>query len=148
MGLLTEVQVPFHPSHQSYIRGVRSFKVRNNVACDLSFKQSISNEMVAWKEIKSSGLDILTWWELVVKPGIRNIAITRDKEIKQERRGQLNMLYIRQAYLVKKLQLNNLVSLLSDLHLTQALICEWLEVQSKQNEFAASDELVWGLGGE
>ena len=65
------------------------------------------------------------------------------------------MLYIRQAYLVKKLQLHNLVSLLSDLHLTQALICEWFEeegkriqVQSKQNEFAASDELVWGLGGE
>ena len=61
MGLLTEIKAPFNPSRQTFIFGVRSFKIRNNVACDPSFKKSIASEINKWNEIKkNSGLDILT----------------------------------------------------------------------------------------
>ena len=60
--------------------------------------------MLKWKEVRDCGLDILTWWELVVKPGIRRLAMERSREINYEKRGELNMLFIRQAYTVKKLK--------------------------------------------
>ena len=149
MGLLTEVSVPFKLSRQSYIRGVKSFKIRNNVASDLTFKKSVAVKMPVWREVKDCGLDVLTWWELVVKPGIRNLAKVREKEINEEKRGQLNMLYIRQAYLVRKLQHSNCSTILAQLQHTQALICDWFEreskriqVQSRKNEFDSSEATI------
>ena len=34
------------------------------------------------------------WWELVVKPGIKNIAITFTRIYNKSRYGELNMLYL------------------------------------------------------
>ena len=121
MGLLTEVDVPFHLQRADHSHGPRSFKIRNSVATDPFFKNSIANSMSVWKEIKESGLDSLTWWEIVVKPGIRKIALARSKEMVKERRGHLNMLFIRQAYIMKKLQANNCVTLHAELKVYQPL---------------------------
>ena len=43
-------------------------------------------------------------WEHMVKPGIKKLLIDRGKEMKQERIAALNLLMLRQAYLVRKLQ--------------------------------------------
>ena len=85
LGLLTEVKVPFSVRRQKYKFGPKTFKIRNNIACDSLFKQSVAEEMVNWKEVKNFGLDTLTWWELIVKPGLKRIAVERDREIKSER---------------------------------------------------------------
>ena len=43
-------------------------------------------------------------WELIVKPGVKKIAMDRSKEINKDKRGVLNLLLLRQAYLIKKIQ--------------------------------------------
>ena len=50
------------------------------------------------------GLNVLPWWEIVVKPGIKKLAIQRSKDINKEKKGELNLLLLRQSYLAKKLQ--------------------------------------------
>jgi hypothetical protein len=49
-------------------------------------------------------LDTLSWWELIVKPGTRKLLIERGKEMNRERNSLLNLLMLRQCYLVAKLQ--------------------------------------------
>ena len=61
-----------------------------------------------WRQLLSLDLDVLTWWELVVKPGIKRLAIKRGKEINKEKRGELNFYLLRQSYLARKLQLGDL----------------------------------------
>ena len=146
LGLLTEVNVPFSVKRQNYKYGPKTFKIRNNIASDLLFKQSVADEMIKWKEVKNFGLDTLTWWELIVKPGLKRVAMERDKEIKSERRGALNLLYIRQAYLVKKLHSDRSLTNYTELNHTQALICRWFEeesskiqIQTRRDEFAPSE---------
>ena len=60
--------------------------------------------MSEWKAVTNQGVDILIWWEKLVKPGIRKLAITRGKEMNRDRRGFLNLLLFRQAYLTSKVQ--------------------------------------------
>ena len=52
--------------------------------------------MSRWKEIKERGLDTLKWWDMVVKPGIKKLAIERSKEVAKDRCGALNILFLRQ----------------------------------------------------
>ena len=92
------------------------------------------------------GLDILTWWEIVVKPGILKIALERSRQVRTEKQGDLNILFIKQAYLVRKLRLERRVEILTALKTTQSLICKFYEEQSKQiqiqtrkDEFAPSE---------
>ena len=72
----------------------------------------------------------------------------RNKELVKEQRGELNLLLIQQAYLVKK-QKNSLadVSSLATLHSVQRKIGEWYEnrckkvqVQSQRDEFQLSEQ--------
>ena len=122
-GLLTEVTVPFKVSRQNSGGGCSRFKIKNEVACDHIFKASVATEMQKWKELRDSDLDILTWWELLVKPGIKRLAIDRAREIRYEKRGELNMLMIRQAYTVKKLKASSCVQLLTELKYIQSHLC-------------------------
>ena len=43
--------------------------------------------MKEWKEVRKFGVPVLTWWEVLVKPGIKKLAIERSKELNKERRG-------------------------------------------------------------
>ena len=55
--------------------------------------------MADWNEVKELGLEVMQWWEILVKPGIKKLAIKRSKEINQEKRGEINLLLLQQAYL-------------------------------------------------
>jgi len=55
-----------------------------------------------FQDVNSSGS--LMWWEKLVKPGIKKIALQRNREINKEKREKLNLLNIKQAYLTAKLQ--------------------------------------------
>ena len=46
----------------------------------------------------------MKWWEVVVKPGIKKLLVDRGREMTKEKQGVLNLLLIRQAYLVRKVQ--------------------------------------------
>ena len=84
-----------------------------------------------WHEVHELGLEILTWWELLVKPGIRKLALQRSKEINRERRGELNLLLLRQAYLTRSLQLGQLEKL-GEFRSVQLAIEQWYERESEK----------------
>ena len=37
--------------------------------------------MLCWDDIRKDGLPILSWWEMIVKPGLRKLDMERSKEI-------------------------------------------------------------------
>ena len=76
-------------------------------------------------------MDVLTWWELVVKPGIKRLAIHRGKEINRGKRGELNLLLLQQSYLARKLQLGDLRKL-SELRCVQIQIETWYKKESEK----------------
>ena len=70
------------------------------MAQDKEFQDGVRDAMLAWEDIRLEGLPTLTWWEMIVKPGIRKLAMTRSKEMNKEKREELNFLLIHQAYLL------------------------------------------------
>ena len=42
--------------------------------------------------LKSHGVPVLTWWEKMVKPGIKKLSINRSKELNKEKRSELTLL--------------------------------------------------------
>ena len=79
------------------------FKTKPEVIQDSLFKAMLKDNMAHWLEVKALGVPVLSWWEGLVKPGIKKLAINRSKEINKERRSELNLLLLRQGYLTKKL---------------------------------------------
>ena len=61
--------------------------------------------MLGWLNIKSFGLDVLVWWENIVKPGIKKLAQKRNREMSKQMKGELNLFRLRQIYLNRKLSL-------------------------------------------
>ena len=124
------------------------FKVGAEVIRDQVFKVQLAEYVKLWERVKdynteSSGL--LAWWETLVKPGIRKIALERSKEINKERKGVLNLLLIRQAYLTRKLQ-QGVTSMLGELKEVHVLIeawyqkeCEKVHHQTRINEFQTNE---------
>ena len=93
------------------------------------------------------GLDILTWWEEFVKPNIKRLLIQRGKEVARDRRGLLNYLLIRQAYLVRKVQkgyvqkLGELKTVQSEIQNWYAKECEKIKIKSKVDEINAAENV-------
>ena len=83
------------------------------------------------QEVKDRGLPVLDWWEIIVKPGIKKLAINRGKEIKDKERRELNMMQLKQAYFTRKLQEGE-SSKLGKLREIQSRILEKYEEQSKR----------------
>ena len=103
--------------------------------------------MNEWNDVKAHGVEVLIWWEKLVKPGIKKLAKTRGREMKKERRCQLNLLLVRQAYLTKKMQagLTNRLTELKQVHL---LIEAWYDqecakiaLQSRSDEIQQSEKI-------
>ena len=98
--------------------------------------------MKGWEEILDLGLEVLVWWDLVVKPGIRKLAIMRSKHLNKEKRGELNILLLRQAYLARKLQLGN-YRVLGELRGVQSEIERWYQKESEKVLIQSkSDEII------
>ena len=74
--------------------------------------------------------------------------MTRSKELNRDERGQLNLLLLRQAYLVRKLSSEaDSLQRLSELRTVQSLIqawysrqCEKVQIQSRCDEFQESEQ--------
>ena len=87
--------------------------------------------MEEWQQIKLAGLDTIFWWETVVKPGIKKLLIERSQEMNKERIYELNLLLIRQAYLVRKLH-NGDHHRIAELNLVSKLIVSWHKKEAEK----------------
>ena len=108
------------------------FKVRREVAEDQSFKERLQESMTSWLEVKALGLEVLPWWEIMVKPGIKKLAIQRSKEINQEKKEEINLLLLRQAYLTRKLVGYRSAQVLAELKTIQIQIEKWYQRESQK----------------
>ena len=86
-GLITEIKLSGPVTDVSIPRHVKKMNISNEVACDNIFKNRVARAFPVWEEIFKNGLDVLTWWELVVKPGVREIAIDGNREIIRDKKG-------------------------------------------------------------
>ena len=102
--LIVKVQLPQYFSRLLSPKARPYFKSKPEVVKDGIFQARLRIIFQEWLSVKNS-LGIMIWWEELVKPGIRKLLIERGKEINREKRGKLNLLLIRQAYLVRKLHL-------------------------------------------
>ena len=125
------------------------FKLRAEIIMDNIFKERLKKKMTAWERIRDfQNINIsgsLLWWENLVKPGIRKIAMERNKEINKEKRETLNLLNIRQAYLTSKLQKGELFRL-PELNLVHLQIndyyqkeCQKIQLQARAFEFQSNE---------
>ena len=99
-----KIQVPEAIERMCCPKSRPIFKVREEVVRDTEFHNRLKQAMEEWEYVRMEGLPVLQWWEIIVKPGIRKIAMNRSKEINQDRRSQLNFLLLHQTYLVRKIQ--------------------------------------------
>ena len=84
-----------------------TFKLKPEVILDKVFQERLALEMKGWEKVRNfqgEETDTLIWWEMLVKPEIRKIGIKRSKEINKEKKEELNLLLLRQVYLVRKIQ--------------------------------------------
>jgi len=103
--------------------------------------------MKTWTEIKSFGVPVLSWWELLVKPGIRKLAVERSKELNREKRSKLNLLMLQQSFLTSKLQAGE-YGKLDLLPQTQVQIENWfatevdkVKLQSRVDDIQLSEKI-------
>ena len=87
--------------------------------------------MRGWKEIRSFGLDTLTWWENLVKPGVKRLAQTRSRELNKSKHEYLNLLRLRQGYLNRKLLLGETWRL-AELKAVHISIENWYMIESQK----------------
>ena len=108
------------------------FKANPDIVRDQIFKDRLKEQFGLLYEVRVNlELDILTWWEEFIKPNIKKLLIQRGKEVAKEKRGILNLLAIRQTYLVMNLQKGNLQKL-SELKTVQAEIQNWYTLESEK----------------
>ena len=61
------------------------FKTTPTIVKDKQFQARLAKHMKEWQEVKKFGVPVLTWWEVLVKPGIKKLAIERSKEVNREK---------------------------------------------------------------
>ena len=55
----------------------------------------------------NENIDLMAWWQYLVKAGIKKLAQNRGKIMKKQRLGQLKILQVRQAFLAAKISLQH-----------------------------------------
>ena len=122
--------------------------MKEEVILDKDFQSSLSEAMIGWQRIKSFGLETIQWWELIVKPGIRRLAMLRGRQLNKDSKETLNLLLVRQAYLNKKVKSGNFEALgeLKAVHnLIQAWYqksCDKIKDQSRASEFQTNEKVT------
>ena len=119
------------------------FKTTPAVIKDKVFQTRLADSMQEWEAVRAFGVPTLTWWEILVKPGIKKLAIERSKELKKERKNYLNLLMMRQTYLVKKMQGGNR-GLLPALKEVQIRIEDWFSTEVERVKYQAKVEDIQG----
>ena len=92
LGLLVSYKLPSSLDRCLTPQTKPSYKIPPNVVKDEIFQTRLSDSMTGWLQVKADGADLLTWWEYLIKGGVRQLAQTRGKELKNQRLGQLNIL--------------------------------------------------------
>ena len=79
------------------------YKIKHHVVEDDLFQKSVRTCFQEWLLLKD-GVTPTFWWENVVKPGIKSLAISREKEINMQRRRKLAALQLRLSYHLRNLK--------------------------------------------
>ena len=147
-GLVIQVALPNHLSRIICPKGRPSFKLKEEVISDPYFQSNLAEAMIGWQRVKSFGLDTLQWWEIIVKPGIRKLAQHRSKDLIKLKKGELNLLLVRQAFLNKKVKMGQL-HMLGELRTVHQQIQLWyqrasdkVKDQSRATEFQSSEKVT------
>jgi len=148
MSLVVQIQLPDTVSKVVSPKHKPLFKARPEVISDPVFQKRLKENFAFWLEVKqSTSLNIIDWWEIIVKPLTKKLLIDRSREINRERFGELSLLQIRQSYLVKKIQ-SGLMSFLAELHFVQSKIVQWhkvacdkVKLQSRCDELNSSENV-------
>ena len=106
-----------------------SFRLKADVISDSVFKERLGKAMILWQRVRE--FQDKESKKLLVKPGIRKIAIQRSKEMNIARKEELNLLMLRQLFLTRKLQ-NGQVHRLGELQAVHLLIEEWYRMEYKK----------------
>ena len=116
----------------------------------MEFQDRVKIAMEEWEEIRGERLPVLSWWEMIVKPGIWKIAMGRNKEINEDKRSRLNLVLLHQIYLVKKIQtgksqqwagwLTEHVGVQDQIQAWYRQAAEKIQHQSRVNEFQMSEQ--------
>ena len=134
MSLIVKIQLPQSLSTGLCPRTRPIFKTKPEVITDPVFKARLSSSMKEWQEVRRFGVPVMTWWEVLIKPGIKKLAIERGKEISRERRAFLNLLMMRQSFLTKKVQ-EGFPEYLPSLRETQLRIQNWFEAEVQKVKY-------------
>ena len=130
LAYVTKLSVPENQQKMLSPKVRPCFKTSPDVVQDQMFKMWLLEAMEDWKEAKER-IPILTWWEHIVKPGIRSLAMARGRMINQERRRELNSLMIQQSFLTKEIQAGD-QELLGELWDLQGRIQDWYQRDSQK----------------
>ena len=126
---LVSLSLPPNISRITSAKARPIFKIKPEVIRDDKFKAQLAAAMSRWNQAKEGGLELMVWWEVLVKPGIKKLAMERGKEMNKERRGMLNLLLLQQSYHARKVysgQLHHLAALRT----VQLKIKNWYEEES------------------
>ena len=84
-------------------KGNSIYKIKHFIINDSIFQETVEKAFPEWIETKE-GLCPIFWWENVVKPGIKSLAIAREKEINKQRRMELEALQMKLSFYLKKVR--------------------------------------------
>ena len=69
-------------------RSPPSFRIKAEVVQDRIFHENLAQSMDSWQAVRSFGLEILPWWELLVKPGVKKLAQNRARELNRKKKEE------------------------------------------------------------
>jgi exonuclease III len=107
------------------------YKIPPDVVLDGEFQARLRRSMAIWQQVREAGADLATWWQYLVKGGIRHLARQRGRELHLQRQGELNVLALRQAHLACRVSQGDLTRL-TELIEVKLRISKWYDDESKK----------------
>ena len=147
LALIVKVKLPGNFSRLMCPKSKPQFKAKPEVVRDPVFNERLKLNFSHWLEVKQAGLNTLSWWELIVKPGVKKLLIDRGKELNLERSGQLNLLLLKQSYFVLKIQqgdrsnLSQLKEIQAEIRIWYESDCEKVKLQARAEEINSSENV-------
>ena len=126
LSCFVQVELPGQLSTSIVPKSRPFYKIKPDIVKDRVFQSRLQDSMKEWESVKRFGIPTLTWWEVLVKPGVRKLALERGKELAREKKSLLNLLTLRQSYLTRKIQSGE-TSWLAALREVQLRIEDWFE---------------------
>ena len=134
MSYIVKIQLPDPLSTMICPKNRPVFKTKPEVVTDRVFQARLALSMKEWEAVRNFGVPVLTWWEVLIKPGIRKLAIERGRELSRERRALLNLLMLRQSFLTRKVHAGE-SGWLPALREIQLRIEEWFDTELQKVKY-------------